>query len=254
MSKAIVLTSPPSATLVPDRPIPPLRPDTIRVRVVSVALNPTDWKSCRRSPAGVSVGCDYAGIVDEVGSAVTRPIRKGDRVCGSTVGCNPLHPEDGAFGEYVVAIADPQIVIPENLSFAEAATLGTGLVTVGQALYQSLKMAPPEDPIATPETVLIYGGSSATGTLAIQYAKLSGYRVLTTCSPHSFALVKGLGADGVWDYRDAGAAEAIREETQDGLTLVLDTISVESSAAFCAKAISSKGGDYPGVYGVRRGL
>ncbi|PWY85926.1 GroES-like protein [Aspergillus heteromorphus CBS 117.55] len=250
MPKAIVLTTPPTPSLVLDHPFPPLRDGCIRVQVISVALNPTDWKAGHRSPAGVAVGCDYAGIVEEVGPGVTKPFRVGDRVCGSVFGCNPKYPAEGAFAEYGVAIADTQMAIPDRLGFQEAATLGVGIITVGQALYQSLKMAPPEAPLTQPQPILIYGGSSATGTLAIQYAKLSGYTVLTTCSPGNFELVKGLGADRVYDYKDPGAAEAIREDTADGLVLVLDTISLESSAEFCGRAISSRGGDYSALNNV----
>lgn len=137
-----------------------------------------------------------------------------------------------------------QIHIPENLSFQKAATIGVGITTVGLSLYQSLKLKLPNDPIAEPVPILIYGGSSATGSLAIQVAKLSGYQVHTTCSSHNFDFVKSLGADVVFDYRDPGAASEIRRLTDDQLKIVFDTISIESSANFCAEAISTEGGSY----------
>ena len=62
--------------------------------------------------------------------------------------------------------------IPDSISFEEAATLPTGLTTVGQALYMSMKLPLPTEPAKTPFPVLIYGGSTATGSLAVQYAKL----------------------------------------------------------------------------------
>ena len=62
--------------------------------------------------------------------------------------------------------------IPDFLSFEDAATLGVGVTTVGQTLYMTLKLPLPTVPAKTPFPVLIYGGSTATGTLAIQYAKL----------------------------------------------------------------------------------
>lgn len=250
--KAIVVTSPKQASVVSDRPIPALRDDYILVKNISVALNPTDWKHIVYiSPPGVLIGVDYAGIVEEVGKNVKKAFKKGDRVCGYVHGGNAVKPEDGAFAEYIVAKGDIQIHIPDNLSFQEAATLGVGIITVGRALYQNLQLALPTEPIKEPVPVLIYGGSSATGALSIQFAKLSGYTVLTTCSPRNFDLVKSLGADAVFDYNDPNSATEIRTYTNNNLKLVLDTISLESSATFCDHAISSDGGDYSVLLPVR---
>ncbi|KAJ6151246.1 Polyketide synthase enoylreductase [Penicillium chermesinum] len=244
--KAITITAPGVASVVNDRRRPALRPEYLLIKVVSVGLNPTDWKHIKYiAKPGVLVGCDYAGIVEEVGAAVTKRFQKGDRVCGMTHGSNDSNHDDGAFAEYIVAKAHAQWKIPPNLSFEEAATLGVGVVTVGQSLYQALKLdAPRAEPVANGIPLLIYGGSTATGTLAIQFAKLSGYTVYTTCSPRNFELVKGLGADEVLDYRDAAAAAAIREKTGDKLALALDCIADEGSAAFCEGAISTAGGRY----------
>lgn len=142
----------------------------------------------------IQIGCDYAGIVEEVGSAVTKPFKKGTRVSGFAHGGNEVNHEDGAFANYITAKGDLQIEIPENLSLEEAATLGVGISTVGQALYQALDLPLPGEPSKGGEAILIYGGSSATGSLAIQYAKLSGLEVITTCSPHNFDYIKSLGA------------------------------------------------------------
>jgi NADPH:quinone reductase-like Zn-dependent oxidoreductase len=69
--------------------------------------------------------------------------------------------------------------IPDNLTFEETATLGVGITTIGQTLYMTLKLPLPGDkPVDGQAFVLIYGGSSATGTLAIQFAKL--YELLTS--------------------------------------------------------------------------
>jgi NADPH:quinone reductase-like Zn-dependent oxidoreductase len=62
--------------------------------------------------------------------------------------------------------------IPEKMSFEETATLGTGVTTIGQTLYMTLRLLLPTAPAEKAFPILIYGGSTATGTLAIQYAKL----------------------------------------------------------------------------------
>jgi NADPH:quinone reductase-like Zn-dependent oxidoreductase len=80
--------------------------------------------------------------------------------------------ENGAYAEYVVVKADVQMKIPDNLADEEAATLGVGYVTVGQGLFQTMKLPLPTQPAKNPETILIYGGSTATGSLGIQLAKL----------------------------------------------------------------------------------
>jgi NADPH:quinone reductase-like Zn-dependent oxidoreductase len=69
--------------------------------------------------------------------------------------------------------------IPGNLTFEETATLGVGITTIGQTLYMTMKLPLPDDKLFDGQTfVLIYGGSSATGTLAIQFAKL--YELITS--------------------------------------------------------------------------
>lgn len=81
-----------------------------------------------------------------------------------------LQLEDGA--EDVVAKGDIQMMIPPGMGSEEAATLGVGIVTIGQSLYQSLQLPLPSAPAKEAFPVLIYAGSTATGTLAIQFAKL----------------------------------------------------------------------------------
>lgn len=254
--KAIIATSNHEARFVVDRPIPVLRDDYILVKTIAVALNPTDWKHLDQelAPDGALLGCDYAGIVEEVGKNVKKPFKRGDRIHGVAHGGNAVQLEDGALAEYVVVKGDIQSPIPDNMSFQEAATLGVGTITVGQTLYQSLKLALPtqheeegKEHIQKPRPILIYGGSTATGTLAIQFAKLSNYTVLTTCSPHNFDLVRSLGADAVFYYNDTEAVSRIREYTQNSLKLVLDTIATESTAQYCIDAMSSAGGDYTAI-------
>lgn len=225
-----------------DVSIPRVRPTYLLAKVDSIALNPTDWKHISfklAAPNGIS-GCDFSGTVVQVGEDVTMSFKTGDRIAGTTHGANFSQPEDGCFAEYAIAKADLLVKILDSLSFEAAATFPLGVSTVGQGLYQqALKLNLPTNPTKNGETVLIYGGSSATGSLGIQFAKLSGYKVLTTCSPRNNDFVKSLGADAVYDYKDPSCGKTINKDTNDSLRLIWDTISTDSSAQICSEAFSS---------------
>jgi len=160
------------------RSVPVPRDDQVVVRPAAVALNPTDWRHIAygRAKEGCIVGCDYAGVVESVGSAVTKKWLPGDRIFGCSHGANLVNPDDGVFAETAAVIGDLQMRIPAFMSFEEAAILGLGSITVGQGLFQkALKLELPSmgqvDARNKDTPVLIYGGSSATGALGIQFAK-----------------------------------------------------------------------------------
>ncbi len=249
MSNHAVVIKGPGEARVEKVSIPKLRDDYILVKTNAVALNPTDWKHIDYlAHPGARVGCDFAGVVEEVGKKVTKDFKKGDRVCGFCHGANKDYHEDGAFQEHLTAKGDVQIKIPENLSFEEASTLGVGISTVGQGLYQSLKLPLPNDAEAVQKSsgtpILIYGGSTATGSLAIQFAKLSGFQVTTTCSSRNFDYVKSIGADAAYDYNSPTCAKDIKEYTQGKLTHVFDCIAQGESINICVEAMSPSGGTY----------
>jgi NADPH:quinone reductase-like Zn-dependent oxidoreductase len=129
--------------------------------------------------------------------------------------------------------------------------LGVGVTTVAQGLYQELGLPLLPAKVKEPTPILIYGASTATGTLAIQYAKLSGAEVFATASPHNFDLIRKLGADHVFDYKDPEAGAKIRKATNDKLKLVFDCISEGNSPAITAAAISSSGGHVSGLLPVK---
>ncbi|KAH8662830.1 putative zinc-binding oxidoreductase ToxD [Tricladium varicosporioides] len=232
-------------------PIPLLRPDYLLVKTIVVALNPTDWQTLDEEfTPGTSqnlLGCDVAGIVLEIGPAVTKTFKVGDRVAGVAHGGNDIQPDDGTFAKFILLKGDIAIHIPEHMSFEQASTLGGGIAAVALSMYRDLPLRLPELPIGSSVSnlgqnspyLLIYGGSTATGTLAIQFAKLSGLRVISTCSPRNFKLLKALGVDHVLDYSDPQCGPKIRELTSNKLLYVLDTIAVPSSAEICAEALSS---------------
>ncbi|KAI6760365.1 hypothetical protein HG530_009225 [Fusarium avenaceum] len=225
-------------------PIPQLRDYYILVKTRAVAINPADWKSIDYiATPGETVGCDYSGVVVQVGALLQDHFRPGDRVAGIVHGCNASNHADGAFAEFVIAKGDLQMRIPHNMSFETAATLGAGITTVGQSLYQSLALPLPESE-ASNNYVLIHGGSTATGSLAIQFAKLSGLQVVTTCSPSHEKWLRELGADQVFDYKSPTCATDIRRFTSNNLAYVFDTIGTMATAQICSDAIGSEGGIY----------
>lgn len=251
-----VKTIEPGVAKVVDAPIPKLPADDyILVKTTAVAINPTDWKHVdladKMPCVGIWVGCDYAGIVEEVGPGVTKDFKKGDRICGPVNGSNGLRETDGSFAKYIHVKGDLQIRTPDNLSDEEAATLGIAVTTCGQGLYQNLKLPlPPREPASSPVpatddsgaplTIFIYGGSTAMGISSIQYAKLSGARVVTTASPRNFDYVKSLGADAVFDYNSPTVVEDIRTWTDGKLTRAWDCQSTAESAALIAKTMSTE--------------
>jgi NADPH:quinone reductase-like Zn-dependent oxidoreductase len=171
--KALVMKGDRQASVISDLPLPQLRPGYIMVKTVAVALNPTDWKHIARlNQPGLLCGCDYAGIVEQIGTGYTKNWKVGDRISGFAHGGNSKQPEDGAFAEHIVVKADVQWRLPDHMSFEEGSTLGVGVVTCGQGLFQTLKLDLPMDGAHKDEYVLIYGGSTATGALGIQFLKL----------------------------------------------------------------------------------
>ncbi|KAI8630067.1 putative alcohol dehydrogenase [Xylariaceae sp. FL1651] len=243
-TKAAVVAPLRTAT-VEDVLMPLVRDDWVLVKVKAVATNPTDWKHVAYGGAdvGCRVGCDYAGVVEKVGSKVTN-FSVGDRITGWVHGSNRANHESGAFAEYAVAKASVQRKIPDNLSFEEAATLGTAIMTVGQGMYKLLGLPLPTEPTNEPFPLLIYGGSTATGMAGIQFAKLSGLTVITTCSPHNFDLVKSFGADAVFDYKSSTCAADIKKLTNNRLRYSWDCTG--DGAGICAAAMSDA---EPGTYG-----
>ena len=138
------------------------------------------------------------------------------------------------------------VPIPDGWSFEEAAQLGVPPFTALQALHQSLELPSPFETSSTANpqrTILIWGGASAVGQYAIQFVKLYGLRVLATASSKNFDLLKGLGADEVFDYRDEGVVEKIRAATGNALEIAFDTISEGKTAEQVPATIGDKGGN-----------
>lgn len=229
-------------------PLPSLDKDEILVRTLAVTINPTDWKHVAFiSGPGNRVGCDFVGIVEELGPDVKNSsLSKGDRVAGFVHG--GYSPDRGSFAEYLKTNSEIVATIPDNVDDLTAASLGIGGETAVQALFHRLAIPVPDfskGPIkvtdASPE-ILIWSGSTTVGQWAIQIAHISGYKVITTASPKNHDLLKELGADDLYDYRDETTPQKIAAKYPN-LSKALDCISENGTQQLCVKSLGAKGGD-----------
>lgn len=255
------------AGLLEDVPIPsPLttlaqHPAYILLKPSYVGINPCDYLFTDHEimfAPGMTIGCEYAGEVIEVGSAVTSGLKKGERIAGLTIPSAGPMPNAGSFAEYILVKGDGALRLDEigdAVSEAEAAGVNVALATVYYAFYHLMGLPLPMvesglDPLllgdniteTSERTILIYGGSTTTGLMAIQWAKLSGMLVITTCSAANFGLVKEMGADYAFDYHDAkDCVEGIRKVTDGKLRLVFDCVGTFQSPQICADSMASDG-------------
>ena len=159
-----------------DTAIPSLEDDAVLVNVKAVAINPCDFKMPTKYPTpGAVVGCDFSGEIIAVGRDVSADrYQIGDRVCGAVHGSNPANLLSGGFAEYVTATADILLKVPDGVSWIDAAGFGgVSIGTLALALWDySLRLpGTPDQPSSKPLPVLVYGGSTATGTMALQIIK-----------------------------------------------------------------------------------
>jgi len=168
----------------------------VLVKVHAASVNPLDWHYMRGSPYlmrlgtglgrpdDTSMGVDFAGTVEAVGSNV-QGFKSGDKVFGRG---------SGAFAEYVTVRADRGLVLkPANVTFEQAASVPIAAITALQALRDNGKLKPGQQ-------VLINGASGGVGTFAVQIAKSLGAEVTGVCSTRNVEMVQSIGADFVFDY------------------------------------------------------
>ena len=251
----------------PNVPVPELEPGWLLVHNKCVALNPCDFKMAARFPTpGLQDGVDFAGVVVAVapglGQATGLGFAVGDRVFGCVPSNKQDDPESGSFAEYVKVEAIYALHAPANLSFEQAMALSPACIsTVALALHQVLGLpaTPYEaqelgDKAPATDTILVYGGSSSVGLVAIQMLKLCGHRVITTCSPHNFDLVQRYGADAVFDYRSPTCAADIKAYTKNKLKRVIDPFGEAATTVLCYEVIGRAGGIYCSLEQYREAL
>lgn len=160
--------------IVEDAALPSYGKHDLLVQVMAVALNPCDWKMPSQFPSeGATSGCDFAGIVVRVGAA-NSSFEIGHRVFGAVRGASCDDHTEGSFAEFLRVEAAFTLHVPDRMSWTAAASLG-GVVpaTLGLALFDRDDCAGTVlDPAKGNVPVLIWAGSSAIGTMAIQLCKL----------------------------------------------------------------------------------
>lgn len=154
-------------------------------------------------------GLEVAGEVVALGPDVD-PAWQGQRVCALLAG--------GGYAEYAVADVGLCLVVPPALTLAEAAAIPETLFTVWSNLFERAY-------VAEGDTVLVHGGTSGIGTMAIVLCGLFGIRILVTCgTDEKCAAAEALGATAI-NYRSTDFVEAVLRETEGrGVTAVLDMV------------------------------
>lgn len=126
---------------------------------------------------------------------------------------------ESAFQLFTIAKEAAVAILPDVISYDQASVLPLALSTSTVGLYTSTQLALPRPSLDTPKqtgkTVLIWGGSSSVGSIAIQLAKASGYKVAVTASPRNNDYVKKLGADHIFDYSSKTVVEDILNGLKD---------------------------------------
>lgn len=229
-------------------PLPILKPGSVMVKTVVVALNPSDHKMGSTFPTpGAVVGMDFSGTVAAIHPDTRTDLKIGDRVCGMVHGSNPGDPSNGAFAQYLRVRPEILLRVPKDTRMEQAATLGVGLMTNVMTLWDPAALglaATPESPAEKRFPVLVYGGSTATGTLAIQLLHLSGIDPIVTCSPRNFDLVRERGAVAEVDYIRPDVIEEVRRLSGSKLKHAFDCVTQPESVAHCYAALGRTGGRY----------
>ena len=196
------------------KPVP--APNQVLIRVHAVGLNPVDYKVVESGvPAWTyphTLGLDVAGEIAAVGVNVT-DWQVGERVSG-----HGDLAKNGCFAEFVTVPTYQLARIPAEVSYETAASLLCGALTA----YTAVERKPN---LTNVKTVLIHAGAGGVGSIAIQLAKLHGFRVFTTVSAGKIEYVRQLHPDVIIDYRKEDVDDRIDQLTGGlGVDLIIDTV------------------------------
>jgi NADPH:quinone reductase-like Zn-dependent oxidoreductase len=204
-------TGPSSVMHIATAPKPTPKPGEVVVQVAAAGVNPID-ALLRQDGQGAGAatfpaifGHDISGRVVATGAGVD-PVMLGKDVFAL------VSWRGGGYAEYVSVSADLVVPKPPRLSYAQAAAVPLAALTAYQALFV-------EGRLTAGQRILIHGGASGVGHIAVQLAKHAGARVVATTSADNLEYVRTIGADMAVDYRTKRLESAIGQ-----VNFVLDTV------------------------------
>jgi NADPH2:quinone reductase len=205
--KAIGIERPgPNYRLVPrDEPEPRPGPGQVLIKVAGAGLNNADLLQARGAyppPPGAS---------EILGLEVSGTLESGEKVCALLPG--------GGYAEYAVADAGSMLPVPDGVELVAAAGLPEAAFTAWTNIVDTGRLAPGE-------TLLVHGGTSGIGSLAIQIFAARGHRVFATAgSDEKCAAARKLGAARAINYRSEDFVAVVKEQTCDrGVDVILDMV------------------------------
>jgi NADPH:quinone reductase-like Zn-dependent oxidoreductase len=181
---------------------PSIKEYEVLIKIKATTVNPLDMKiregyMQKMMPVQLPFipGSDAAGVIEVIGSKVTR-LKVGDEVFTTSFG--------GSYAEYI-AVKEEQVALkPINVSFNEAASLAVPFATAYNVLVEigALKAG---------QKILIHGAAGAVGGVMVQMAKAIGAYVIGTASGIGVAMAKKLGADEIIDYKTQDFTKLVKE-------------------------------------------
>ena len=205
----------PEVLVVMDRPVPVPGKGEVLIKVAAAGVNRPDVLQRQGKyppPPGTStiLGLEVSGTIVALGEGAD-PELFGQWVCALVAG--------GGYAEYCVAPAGQCLPVPGALTMIEAAALPETLFTVWTNLFERAYAR-------EGDSVLIHGGTSGIGTMAVMLGKLFGLTVVVTCgSPEKCARALEIGADHAIDYKASDfVAEVARITGGQGVDVVLDMV------------------------------
>jgi NADPH:quinone reductase len=217
MMTAIEISTPggPEVLVPCQRPVPLPGTGEVLVRVAAAGVNRPDViqrKGLYPPPPGASdiPGLEISGEIVALGKGVDAGW-SGRKVCALVSG--------GGYADYCLAPVDQCLPVPAGLAMAEAAAIPETLFTVWHNVFE-------RGYAVEGETILVHGGTSGIGSMAIKLAKLFGLTVIVTCgSEDKCAAAKALGADHAINYATTDFVEEVKRITDgQGVHIVLDIV------------------------------